>query len=758
MVPAIVVVVDDLPRNPAGKLDRAALPAPDLAALSTGVAPRTGREAALAAPDGRRPRAAHGRRRGRLLRPRRRQHHRHPAREPGPGRRPGPDGAARVRRADRGRAGRGRPPGRRGRRRRRGGGRPAGRRSTPDGSRRPGRGRPRPRGRAAPRRRCSTACTSSPRSTAAAPTPTWCSTASTWSGGSTPPRCGPPPTRCSIATPTCGPASARPPAGRWCRRSVRPSPAPWREVDLRGLPDGRAPPAAGSAAAGRAGARRAAGRAAAGAVHPGPAGRRPPPPGADVPPHPGRRLVGADPVPRPAGAPRGRRDGRGAAARRALPRPPGLAGRPRRRGRHRRLAGRPGRRRRADPRRRARREHPVDGLPAEDRTAGAPDRSELVLGTAEVAALVALARRRGVTLGTVSAGGLGARRRRPDRTRRRGHRGHGLGPLARGARRRGRWSGCSSTPSRPGCRGGRTSPPAPCSTGCSPGTSTCSTTSTWASPASSGRSPAAGELFDTLVVFENTPLDAAAVRRAGGGLEVGRVDVHDATHYPLSLVAVPGVGPDGRTVESLRLRVDRTTALVADVDAATVATLAAPPAGREWPQTTPPPVRRPVGPRRPSDRRALDAAAAGAVHPLAPTTLTARLRAQAAATPGAEAVVCGDDRLSYARAGGPGRGGGRVAARAGRRAPSRSSPWRCPARRRPDGGPRRRRSRRAPPTCPSTPSCPTAGGRSWPPTRAATVVLDPDDGGVAGRRAHRPRPPAPSPPRGSTRTPTTPPT
>ena len=48
MVPAVVVVVDDLPRSSSGKLDRLALPAPDLTALSTGVAPRTGREAVLA--------------------------------------------------------------------------------------------------------------------------------------------------------------------------------------------------------------------------------------------------------------------------------------------------------------------------------------------------------------------------------------------------------------------------------------------------------------------------------------------------------------------------------------------------------------------------------------------------------------------------------------------------------------------------------------------------------------------------------------
>ena len=57
-----------------------------------------------------------------------------------------------------------------------------------------------------------------------------------------------------------------------------------------------------------------------------------------------------------------------------------------------------------------------------------------------------------------------------------------------------------------------------------------------------------GELFDTLVVFENYPVDRRSWPRPAGDLRLGRVSGHDATHYPLSLMAVPG--------ERLRLRLD----------------------------------------------------------------------------------------------------------------------------------------------------------------------------------------------------------
>ena len=57
-----------------------------------------------------------------------------------------------------------------------------------------------------------------------------------------------------------------------------------------------------------------------------------------------------------------------------------------------------------------------------------------------------------------------------------------------------------------------------------------------------------GELFDTLVVFENYPVDQAALANAGNGLRVTPIAGHDVSHYPLSLGAMPG--------EQLRLRLD----------------------------------------------------------------------------------------------------------------------------------------------------------------------------------------------------------
>ncbi|WP_083931706.1 non-ribosomal peptide synthetase [Nocardiopsis salina] len=55
---------------------------------------------------------------------------------------------------------------------------------------------------------------------------------------------------------------------------------------------------------------------------------------------------------------------------------------------------------------------------------------------------------------------------------------------------------------------------------------------------------AAGVWFDSLLVVENYPLDPELGERSFGGVGVREVDVHDATHYPLTLVALPGGEPE----------------------------------------------------------------------------------------------------------------------------------------------------------------------------------------------------------------------
>ncbi|PLW73068.1 non-ribosomal peptide synthetase, partial [Streptomyces sp. DJ] len=57
-----------------------------------------------------------------------------------------------------------------------------------------------------------------------------------------------------------------------------------------------------------------------------------------------------------------------------------------------------------------------------------------------------------------------------------------------------------------------------------------------------------GELFDTLTVFENYPLDPEGLELPGTGLRIGGVEVNDATHYPVTLAVIPG--------DELTLRLD----------------------------------------------------------------------------------------------------------------------------------------------------------------------------------------------------------
>ena len=49
-----------------------------------------------------------------------------------------------------------------------------------------------------------------------------------------------------------------------------------------------------------------------------------------------------------------------------------------------------------------------------------------------------------------------------------------------------------------------------------------------------------GELFDTLVVFENYPIDPGVLESDASGLRISCVENHDVTHYPLCLAVIPG--------------------------------------------------------------------------------------------------------------------------------------------------------------------------------------------------------------------------
>ncbi|GAA1829193.1 hypothetical protein GCM10009836_03760 [Pseudonocardia ailaonensis] len=149
-----------------------------------------------------------------------------------------------------------------------------------------------------------------------------------------------------------------------------------------------------------------------------------------------------------------------------------------------------------------------------------------------------------------------------------------------------------------------------------------------------GHSP----LFDTILVYENYPLDSD-VGRTHGGLRLREVEGSDAAHYPLALAVVPG--PDGIAFH-LTHRVDVVPVATAQRYAAVfrgiLETVAATPDRRIADLPT----------LLPADERALAAWSAGPVTAEPATTLDALLRAQVARTPDAVAVVGdGGEALTY---------------------------------------------------------------------------------------------------------------
>jgi len=164
----------------------------------------------------------------------------------------------------------------------------------------------------------------------------------------------------------------------------------------------------------------------------------------------------------------------------------------------------------------------------------------------------------------------------------------------------------------------------------------------WAWPRSS-RPWGQSDLFDTLVVFENYPVDRNALAQQANGLKLGQVQGRDATHYPLALIVQPG--------EELRLRLDYRPDLF---DRSTIETL-----GQRLIRLLTAAIAdasRPIGSLailEPDERATIlqgwnDTARELAAPGLAPATLPSLFAAQAARTPDAVAVVFEDRALSYA--------------------------------------------------------------------------------------------------------------
>jgi amino acid adenylation domain-containing protein/non-ribosomal peptide synthase protein (TIGR01720 family) len=149
--------------------------------------------------------------------------------------------------------------------------------------------------------------------------------------------------------------------------------------------------------------------------------------------------------------------------------------------------------------------------------------------------------------------------------------------------------------------------------------------------------PQGEPLFASLLVFENYPVDAALGERLGG-LQIRDVALAERTNYPLTLTVVE------RGELSLRLTADRrfepatVRRLLAHLESLLEGFAADPEA--------------PLGSRpllAPAERHqlTLEWSGAGAVH-TSGETIPSLFAAQAARTPAAVAVVCGEEALTYA--------------------------------------------------------------------------------------------------------------
>ncbi|MFE2085322.1 non-ribosomal peptide synthase/polyketide synthase, partial [Streptomyces scopuliridis] len=154
---------------------------------------------------------------------------------------------------------------------------------------------------------------------------------------------------------------------------------------------------------------------------------------------------------------------------------------------------------------------------------------------------------------------------------------------------------------------------------------------------------AGASLFDSLVVFENYPVDTEAAARYG--LTVRGVEAVESTNYALTLVAsaigdqlemtlaYDGALFDASTAEMLAARLSRAVTSLTDTADAPLGTLSLLP-DEEW--------------RRVSREWSVGAVGA-ADDRVSPRSLVESFAAQVAASPDAVALVCGDVSLTYAQ-------------------------------------------------------------------------------------------------------------
>ncbi|MFB7270063.1 amino acid adenylation domain-containing protein [Streptomyces sp. NPDC056244] len=146
-----------------------------------------------------------------------------------------------------------------------------------------------------------------------------------------------------------------------------------------------------------------------------------------------------------------------------------------------------------------------------------------------------------------------------------------------------------------------------------------------------------GELFDTLLVFENYPADTGP-RDPSGTIRITGHEFHDTVHYPLALVVKPGRRLDLRLKHHAERLGGEAVRAVADRLALILETFADDPAR---------PVAR-IGLLSPRELAEAETLLTGATTSVRPATLSAAFEEQAARTPDATAVIFGDERLTYA--------------------------------------------------------------------------------------------------------------